>query len=76
MATSIPHFHVAVADAPLLSNREALSRLIDYARVEAERAGETACADLLFAAFMSLEAPLSQSELWATLSGLGQRNAC
>lgn len=74
MATSVPHVNIHSAKAPLLSNREALARLIDYARLEAEREGETACADLLFAAFVSLEVPLSQTELWATLAGLGQRN--
>jgi hypothetical protein len=76
MVTSLSPAKSAADEAPLLSNREALARLIDYARVEAEREGETACADLLFAAFVALEAPLSQTELWATLSGLGQRRPC
>lgn len=76
MATTFPDANEAAAEAPLLSNRQALARLIDYARVEAEREGETACADLLFAAFVSLEAPLSQTELWAALSGLGTRKPC
>ena len=76
MATSIPHAKMAAATAPLLSNREALARLIDYARIEAEREGETACADLLFAAFVSLEAPLSQMELWAALGDGAKRKPC
>lgn len=73
MATSFSDANTPVAIAPLLSNREALARLIDYARLEAEREGATECADLLFAAFVSLEAPLSQSELWAALAGIGKR---
>ena len=73
MTASLPFATILAEKATVLSTREALTRLIDYARIEAEREGETACADLLFAALISLEVPLTEGELWATLSGLGKR---
>ena len=76
MSTSFPDAKTDLSPVHLLSNKEALARLIEYARAEAEREGETACADLLFAAFVSLRAPLSQAELWAALGATTQRKPC
>lgn len=42
-------------ETALLSNREALRRMIQYARAEAEKEGVESCAELLSAALLALD---------------------
>ena len=45
------------AEAVPLSDHEALSRLVEYARAEALQIGEVVCAEFLAAALVALAAP-------------------
>jgi hypothetical protein len=45
----------AVLDTSVLSDREALRRMIQYAWVEAEKEGAEECAELLSAALLALD---------------------
>ncbi len=48
----------------MLSDREVLSRLIEYARAEAEDGGEVICAQLLSAALLALEMSPADANRW------------
>jgi hypothetical protein len=55
MAASSAIFTRQFFEPATLSNREALSRLIQYAWAEAEQEGARECAELLSAALIALE---------------------
>ncbi|MEM8855022.1 MAG: hypothetical protein AAGD34_15065 [Pseudomonadota bacterium] len=60
MAVSYDAFSALGPLDPLLSDRDALVRLLEFARHEAESQGETVCAAMVAAALVSLEdAPVS-----------------
>ncbi len=48
----------------MLNDREVLSRLIEYARAEAEGGGEVICAQLLSAALLALEMSPTEANRW------------
>ncbi|UOM34131.1 hypothetical protein [Acuticoccus sp. I52.16.1] len=48
----------------MLNDREVLSRLIEYARAEAEGGGEVICAQLLSAALLALELSPEDANRW------------
>ncbi|WP_108676376.1 hypothetical protein [Acuticoccus yangtzensis] len=50
--------------ASLINDREVLSRLIEYARAEAEGGGEVICAQLLAAALLALELTPDEANRW------------
>lgn len=53
-----------VDEVAMLNDREVLSRLIEYARAEAEGGGEVICAQLLSAALLSLEMSPAEANRW------------
>ena len=55
MKTSSGTDSTTFIDGALLTDREALRRMIQYARTEAEKEGEAECAELLSAALDTLE---------------------
>lgn len=50
--------------AAVLSDREALARIIEYARSEADRKGEVVCAELLSAAQLALGLSPAEAACW------------
>lgn len=61
--------------AQMLNDRQVLSRLIEYARAEAEGGGEVICAKLLSAALLALEMSPKEASVWCQDMAIGSQFA-
>ena len=53
-----------LSKSEVLTDREALGRMIEYARAEADREGQMICAELLCAALLSLDSATAEPASW------------